>query len=75
MPQRSTSEPSRSVSPGDSAWERTGCSTFRVVVTGIPETPSVQDDFRQQVESVGLTVEFVPAVRYPEVSADVPAVR
>jgi hypothetical protein len=55
--------------------ERTGCSTFRVVVTGIPETRSVQDDFRKQVESVGLKVDFAPAGRYPEVSADIPAVR
>jgi hypothetical protein len=55
--------------------ERTGCSTFRVVVTGIPEDDRVQKDFRSETASAGLPVEFAPAERYPEVSADIPAVR
>ena len=55
--------------------ERTGCSTFRVLVTGVPATKHVQDGLRSEVESVGLHVRFVPAVRYPEVPADVAAVR
>lgn len=55
--------------------ERTGCSTFRVLVSGVPTDQSVQADFREEVESVGLTVRFEPAVRYPEVSADIAAVR
>jgi len=54
--------------------ERTGCSTFRVVVTGIPDDPAVQADFRQQVEGVGLEVTYEPAERYPEIAAGVPAV-
>lgn len=55
--------------------ERTGCSTFRVVVTGIPTDVSVQREFRDQVEGVGLAVDFLPAVRYPETPPDVDAVR
>jgi hypothetical protein len=55
--------------------ERTGCSTFRVVVTGLPDVRKVQEDFRREVERVGLSVEFVPAARYPEVPADVSAAR
>ncbi len=51
--------------------ERTGCSTFRVVVTGIPDDPGVQADFRQQVEGVGLQVTYEAASRYPEVSAGI----
>jgi hypothetical protein len=54
--------------------ERTGCSTFRVVVTGIPEDETVQADFARQAEGVGLPVEYEVAMRYPEVSADVPPV-
>jgi hypothetical protein len=54
--------------------ERTGCSTFRVVVTGIPDDPTVQDEFRQQVEGVGLQVSYEAASRYPEVPAGVPPV-
>lgn len=55
--------------------ERTGCSTFRVVVTGVPSAEDVQTEFRDEVESVGLVVDFVPAVRYPEAAPDVAAVR
>ena len=51
--------------------ERTGCSAFRVVVTGIPEDAMVQEDFARQAEGVGLPVEYEPAVRYPEVRANV----
>jgi hypothetical protein len=55
--------------------ERTGCSSFRVVVTGIPEDDKVQKEFRRETTSVGLPVEFAPGERYPEVSVDIPAVR
>lgn len=55
--------------------ERTGCSAFRVVVTGVPTEASVQAELRREVESVGLRVEYAEAVRYPEVSSDIPAVR
>jgi hypothetical protein len=55
--------------------ERTGCSTFNVVVTGVPADPAVQEEFRREVESVGLQVQFAEAVRYPEVPGDVAAVR
>lgn len=55
--------------------ERTGCSTFRVLVTGVPSQESVQSEFRKQVESVGLAVQFVEAMRYPETPSDVEAVR
>jgi hypothetical protein len=51
--------------------ERTGCSTFRVVVTGIPEDATVQADFAGQAERVGLPVEYEAAMRYPEAPADV----
>jgi 4-amino-4-deoxy-L-arabinose transferase-like glycosyltransferase len=54
--------------------ERTGCSTFRVVVTGVPTDPSVQDELRKEVESVGLEVTFAEAARYPEVPGDIAAV-
>jgi hypothetical protein len=47
--------------------ERTGCDTFRVVVTGIPDDPAVQADFRRETASVGFDVSFAPAARYPEV--------
>ncbi len=55
--------------------ERTGCSRFRVVVTGVPLDERVQQEFRAQAERVGLPVEFAPAQRYPEAPPDVPAVR
>lgn len=51
--------------------ERTGCSTFRVVVTGVPDDRAVQADFARQAEGVGLPVEYSGAVRYPEVPSDV----
>ncbi len=51
--------------------ERTGCGTFRVVVTGIPDDPAVQDEFRKETASVGLDVSFAPATRYPEVNAGI----
>ena len=51
--------------------ERIGCSTFRVVVTGVPADDAVQADFARQAEGVGLPVEYEAAVRYPEVPSDV----
>lgn len=54
--------------------ERTGCSTFRVVVTGIPEDADVKNEFLREVRGVDLNVEYVPAERFPEVSPDVPPV-
>jgi hypothetical protein len=51
--------------------ERTGCSTFRVVVTGVPDDPKVKDEFARQAKGVGLPVEYEAAMRYPEVPADV----
>jgi hypothetical protein len=51
--------------------ERTGCGTFRVVVTGIPDDPGVQDEFRKETASVGLDVSFATATRYPEVNAGI----
>jgi hypothetical protein len=54
--------------------ERTACSEFRVVVTGVPDDPAVQADFREQAESVGLTVSYEPAARFPEVSTKIPPV-
>ena len=55
--------------------ERTGCSTFRVVVSGFPARRRVQEDFRREAAAVGLRVSFARAVRFPEVSPDVAAVR
>lgn len=52
--------------------ERTGCSTFRVVVTGIPEDADVKTEFLREVRSVNLNVEYAPAERFPEVPPDVP---
>ena len=54
--------------------ERTGCSTFRVVVTGVPEDATVQREFRDQVRRVGLDVVYEPAERFPEVAPGVPPV-
>lgn len=51
--------------------ERTGCSEFRVVVAGIPEDERVRNEFSEQAASVGLAVRYTPALRFPEVSADV----
>ena len=52
--------------------ERTGCATFRVLITGLPETPEGQADFRHEADVTGFRVSFVPAIRFPEVPADVP---
>jgi hypothetical protein len=54
--------------------ERTGCSTFRVVVTGIPDDPEVREEFRRQAHESGFAIEYAPGFRYPEVAADVAAV-
>ncbi len=54
--------------------ERTGCSTFRAVVTGIPDDPVVQEDFRRQARGVGLHVAYARAERFPEVSTEIPPV-
>jgi hypothetical protein len=51
--------------------ERTNCSTFRVVVTGVPDDESVQDELRREVESVGLQIAYAEAQRFPEVSPDI----
>ena len=55
--------------------ERTGCSTFRVVISGIPDDPRVEEEFRRQVVESGFELAYADAVRYPEVSPDVVAVR
>jgi hypothetical protein len=47
--------------------ERTGCDAFRVVVTGIPDDPAVQEEFRNETAGVGFDISVVPATRYPEV--------
>jgi hypothetical protein len=52
--------------------ERTGCSSFHVVVTGIP--PDKGEDFRREAAKAGFRVAIVPAVRYPEVPVNVEAV-
>jgi hypothetical protein len=52
--------------------ERTGCDTFRVLLTGVP---SRQNDNRREAASVGFRIEIVPAVRYPVVSATVDPMR
>jgi hypothetical protein len=51
--------------------ERTGCSTFRVVVHGVPADRSTQDDFRRETAGVGFRVAIVPSEHYPEVPSDV----
>jgi hypothetical protein len=55
--------------------ERTNCSTFRVVVTGVPEDASVKREFREQVRRVGLNVTYEAAARFPEVPAGIPPVQ
>ena len=55
--------------------EQTTCSTFRVVVTGVPKPAAAQADFRSEATRSGLKVDLVPAVRYPEVAADVAPIR
>ena len=54
--------------------ERTGCATFRVVVTGIPDDAKVQSEFRAETAQVGFHVSYVPAMRYPEAATDIAAV-
>lgn len=54
--------------------ERTGCAEFRVVVTGVPDDERVREEFRAQAASVGLSVSYAPAARYPEVPPDIPPV-
>jgi hypothetical protein len=54
--------------------ERTGCSTFRAVVTGVPDDPAVQADFRRQARRVGIDVSYERAYRFPEVSPAIPPV-
>jgi hypothetical protein len=51
--------------------EQTGCSTFRVVVRGLPADRRTQEDFRRETASVGFKIAVVPGKRYPEVPADV----
>ena len=54
--------------------ERTGCSTFRVVVTGLPPDVAFQADFRREARRNGFEVTYAPGTRYPEVPPDVAAV-
>ncbi|CAN5693007.1 hypothetical protein BH20ACT14_BH20ACT14_18300 [soil metagenome] len=54
--------------------ERTGCSTFLVVVTGVPTDAAVQTDFKRQAERAGFEIEYAPGLRYPEVAGDIVAV-
>jgi 4-amino-4-deoxy-L-arabinose transferase-like glycosyltransferase len=55
--------------------ERTGCSTFRVVVTGLPDDESVQAQFMSDAARAGFDVAYAPGTRFPEVPPDVSAVR
>ena len=55
--------------------ERTGCSTFRVVVTGLPDDETVQANFRRDAKRLGFEVDYAPGTRFPEVPPDVSAVR
>ena len=55
--------------------ERTGCSTFRVVVTGLPDDEAVQDGFRRDAKKLGFDVTYAPGTRFPEVPPDAAAVR
>jgi 4-amino-4-deoxy-L-arabinose transferase-like glycosyltransferase len=55
--------------------ERTGCSTFRVVVTGLPAGDEVlQESFRRDAAAQGFDVTYAPGTRFPEVPPDVTAV-
>jgi 4-amino-4-deoxy-L-arabinose transferase-like glycosyltransferase len=54
--------------------ERTGCDGFRVVVTGIPDDPAVQREFRAETAGAGFHVTYAPAARYPEVGRGIPPV-
>jgi hypothetical protein len=51
--------------------ERTGCGSYRVVVTGIPTPRANQEDFLRESSGAGFAVEIEPPLRYPEVPADV----
>jgi hypothetical protein len=51
--------------------ERTGCGRYRVVVTGIPMPRANQEDFLRESSGAGFDVEIRPALRYPEVAADI----
>jgi hypothetical protein len=51
--------------------EQTGCSTFRVLVRGLPDDRRTQDDFRRETAGVGFKITILPGMRYPEVPADV----
>jgi len=55
--------------------ERIGCSTFRVVVTGIPDDEEFQARFRRDARALGFDVTYARGTRFPEVPLDVPAVR
>ena len=55
--------------------ERTGCSTFRVVVTGLPGDEQFQSRFRRDAARLGFHVTYAPGARFPEVPPDVAAVR
>lgn len=55
--------------------ERTGCSTFRVVVTGLPDDAAFQGRFRRDARKLGFDVSYAPGTRYPEVPPDVSAVQ
>jgi 4-amino-4-deoxy-L-arabinose transferase-like glycosyltransferase len=53
--------------------EQTGCSTFHVVVTGVPD--EAKTGFTKEAASVGFRVKIAPALRYPQVPVDVPPMR
>ncbi len=55
--------------------EQTTCAGFRVVVPGIPKSAGARADFRGEAKHRGFRVELVPAVRYPEVAADIEPIR
>ena len=55
--------------------ERTGCSTFRVVVTGLPDDEQFEARFRRDAGRLGFDVTYAPGARFPEVLPDVAAVR
>ena len=53
--------------------ERIGCSTFRVIVTGVPD--EARRSFSEEATRAGFRVAIVPAVRYPEVPPNAPGMR
>jgi hypothetical protein len=55
--------------------ERTDCSTFRVVVTGLPDDAALQAQFKRDAKRLGFEVVYAPGTRFPEVPPDVSAVR